>query len=75
MRAPNRHLGGNFSEGRTIGIAGSCAALALGLAACGADDNGAAAAVGGGGGGTVDIYSSLPLQGASKDQTGAMVKA
>ena len=44
--------------------------LALGLAACGEDD-------GGGGGGkvagkTLTMYSSLPLQGASSKQTGAM---
>jgi branched-chain amino acid transport system substrate-binding protein len=50
--------------------------LALGIAACGGDDNKSSGGGGGGGsaGGTVDIYSSLPLQGASKDQTGAMVK-
>jgi len=60
----------------------ACAALALGVAACGDDDNGgttdtggtATEATGGGGGGTVNVYSSLPLQGASKDQTGAMVQ-
>jgi len=53
------------------------AALALGVAACGSsdDDNG-----GGGGGGnkpaaskTLTIYSSLPLQGASRVQTEALV--
>ncbi len=54
-----------------------CAVLALGVAACGDDDNKSSG--GGGGstssaGGTVDVYSSLPLQGASKDQTGAMVQ-
>jgi branched-chain amino acid transport system substrate-binding protein len=50
-------------------------ALALGVAACGGDDD-----EGGGGGGgdtaeakTVKIYSSLPLQGASRPQTTAMV--
>jgi branched-chain amino acid transport system substrate-binding protein len=57
---------------RTIGIAGSCLALAVGVAACGSDNNKSSGG-GGGGGGTVDIYSSLPLQGASKDQTAAMV--
>ncbi len=46
------------------------AALSLGVAACGSDDNSSS----GGGGDTVDIYSSLPLQGASKAQTGAMVQ-
>jgi branched-chain amino acid transport system substrate-binding protein len=58
---------------RTIGIAGSCLALAVGVAACGSDSNSSSSSGGGGGGGTVDIYSSLPLQGASKDQTAAMV--
>jgi len=60
---------------RTIGIAGSCLALAVGLAACGSDDDGGGSGGGGGdgGGGTVSIYSSLPLQGASKDQTAALV--
>lgn len=55
-------------------------ALGAGLAACGSDgtstssnntpksQGGTAAASG-----TVDVYSSLPLQGASKDQTNAMV--
>jgi branched-chain amino acid transport system substrate-binding protein len=45
--------------------------LAVGVAACGSDNNSSSG--GGSGGGTVDIYSSLPLQGASKAQTGAMV--
>src|SRR4051794_11552556 len=72
MRALTQPLGGRVSvRSRTIGIAGSCLALAVGVAACGSDDNGGGG--GGGGGGTVDIYSSLPLQGASKDQTAAMV--
>jgi branched-chain amino acid transport system substrate-binding protein len=48
--------------------------LALGVAACGGGDNGGDGGGGGGGGTTVGIYSSLPLQGASKDQTNAMVK-
>jgi branched-chain amino acid transport system substrate-binding protein len=53
-----------------------CASLALGIAACGSSNNNNSSTSGGGGssGGTVDIYSSLPLQGASKDQTGAMVQ-
>jgi branched-chain amino acid transport system substrate-binding protein len=52
-------------------------ALALGVGACGDDDNGGG---GGGGGGdtggeakTLTIYSSLPLQGASRPQTTALV--
>jgi branched-chain amino acid transport system substrate-binding protein len=58
----------------------ACAALALGVAACGGDDNNDKSSTSGGsastsgGGGTANLYSSLPLQGASKDQTGAMVK-
>jgi branched-chain amino acid transport system substrate-binding protein len=52
------------------------AALALGVAACGGDEDG-----GGGGGGTsggeqgktLTIYSSVPLQGASRVQTEALV--
>lgn len=53
-------------------------ALAMGLAACGDDEETAStstpAAEGGGEAtGEVNVYSSLPLQGASKDQTNAMV--
>jgi branched-chain amino acid transport system substrate-binding protein len=51
------------------------AALAFGVAACG-DDEGDSGGGGGGGGGeakTVTIYSSLPLQGASRPQTTALV--
>jgi branched-chain amino acid transport system substrate-binding protein len=57
--------------------ASSCliAALAFGVAACGDDDEGGGG--GGGGGGeaasSVTVYSSLPLQGASRPQTTAMV--
>jgi branched-chain amino acid transport system substrate-binding protein len=60
---------------KTAAIGCLVPALALGLTACGGSDNNSS---GGGGssssGGTVDVYSSLPLQGASKDQTGAMVQ-
>jgi branched-chain amino acid transport system substrate-binding protein len=50
-------------------------ALALGLTACGGSDNKSNTSSGGSSaGGTVGVYSSLPLQGASKDQTGAMVQ-
>jgi branched-chain amino acid transport system substrate-binding protein len=45
-------------------------ALGLGITACGGGGSKSSSS----GGGTVDFYSSLPLQGASKDQTGAMVK-
>lgn len=51
--------------------------MALGVAACGSNDNKSSDTGTSGGtaaGGTVDVYSSLPLQGASKDQTGAMVQ-
>jgi branched-chain amino acid transport system substrate-binding protein len=59
---------------RTIAVAGCVGALALGAAACGDDDGDSGTGTGGGAGGeTVNIYSSLPLQGASKDQMNAMV--
>jgi branched-chain amino acid transport system substrate-binding protein len=51
----------------TMGVVVALVAL---LAACGSSKKSSS----GSGGSTVDIYSSLPLQGASKDQTGAMVK-
>jgi len=51
---------------------------AMALAACGGDDGGSGGSgsggSGGGGGGTVNVYSSLPLQGASQNQTKAMVQ-
>jgi len=52
---------------------------AFGIAACGDDDEGGSSGSGDSGssdsaGGTVNIYSSLPLQGASKDQTAALVQ-
>lgn len=67
---------------RIIALAGCVGVLAFGVAACGDDDSGSGGSTGSGtsasgadgGGATVDLYSSLPLQGASKDQTGAMVK-
>ena len=49
-------------------------ALALGITACGGDDDEGGGDGGGGAtGGTVNVYSSLPLQGASRPQTTAMV--
>ncbi len=52
-------------------------ALALGVGACGDDDNGGGGGSDSGGGGSagksVTIYSSLPLQGASRPQTTALV--
>jgi branched-chain amino acid transport system substrate-binding protein len=45
------------------------------MTACGGDDDDSGGgSSGGGGGGTVDVYSSLPLQGASRPQTTAMVE-
>ncbi len=60
---------------RLIAVTG-CAALVLGVAACGSDNKSSDTGTSGGSsaGGAVDIYSSLPLQGASKDQTAAMVQ-
>jgi branched-chain amino acid transport system substrate-binding protein len=56
-------------------ILGGClaAVLIIGVAACGSSNKSSG---GGGSSGakTVSVYSSLPLQGASKDQTNAMVK-
>ena len=53
-------------------------ALALGVTACGSDSKSSSSSSssgsGGSGSGSVDVYSSLPLQGASKDQTNAMVQ-
>jgi branched-chain amino acid transport system substrate-binding protein len=51
-------------------------ALAFGVAACGDDDDSTGGGGGGGGGGeakSVTVYSSLPLQGASRPQTTALV--
>jgi len=49
-------------------------AFALGMTACGGDDDDDDGGGGGGGGKTVNVYSSLPLQGASRPQTTAMVE-
>jgi branched-chain amino acid transport system substrate-binding protein len=52
------------------------AAFAVGMTACGDDDDddGGGGGESGDGGGTVNVYSSLPLQGASRPQTTAMVE-
>jgi branched-chain amino acid transport system substrate-binding protein len=51
------------------------AAFAVGMTACGDDDDDDGGGGGEGGGGeTVNVYSSLPLQGASRPQTTAMVE-
>src|SRR3954451_13829667 len=53
------------------------AALALGVAACGSSDNSGgnsgSSGSSGGGGKTVTVYSSVPLQGASRASTGDLV--
>ena len=55
-----------------------CLVPAMALTACGGDDEGGGSGGGegasGGGGGEVTVYSSLPLQGASRNQTEAMVQ-
>jgi branched-chain amino acid transport system substrate-binding protein len=49
-------------------------ALAIGVTACGGDDNGGGGGSSSSGGGkSLTIYSSLPLQGASRPQTTALV--
>jgi branched-chain amino acid transport system substrate-binding protein len=52
------------------------AAFAMGVTACGGDDDEGGGGGGGEGGGgrTLTVYSSLPLQGASRPQTTAMVQ-
>ena len=46
----------------------------LGLAACGSDDNKSSGGGGGGGSKNLTIYSSLPLQGASRGQSEDVIK-
>jgi branched-chain amino acid transport system substrate-binding protein len=48
-------------------------ALAMGVGACGGDDDDGGGGGSEGGGKTLTVYSSLPLQGASRPQTTAMV--
>jgi branched-chain amino acid transport system substrate-binding protein len=50
-----------------------CLAAAIGVAACGGGSSGGGGGGGGGGSKTLTIYSSLPLQGASRVQTTALV--
>jgi len=50
-----------------------CLVAALGVAACG-DDEGSSGGGGGGGGSSATVYSSLPMQGAQRFQTEALVK-
>jgi len=59
---------------RILATAAAMAVAAGGLAACGDDDDGGSTGGdSGGGASSVTVLSSLPLQGASKDQTNAMV--
>jgi branched-chain amino acid transport system substrate-binding protein len=59
---------------RTTAIAAMAAVVALGAAACSSSSSGSGGSSSpASSGGTVDIYSSLPLQGASSAQTGPMV--
>jgi branched-chain amino acid transport system substrate-binding protein len=54
----------------------SCLVAASALGACGSDDNSSTSTGGGSassGGGTVTIYSSLPLQGTSREQSEAVI--
>src|SRR5918998_5739825 len=72
-------IGGNVLRVRWLAVfACLLGAFALGMTACGDDDEGGdgggSAQEGGGGAGTVNVYSSLPLQGASRPQTTAMVE-
>src|ERR671916_430741 len=70
-------IGGNVLRVRWLAVfACLLGAFALGMTACGDDDDEGGdgeSAQEGGGGGTVNVYSSLPLQGASRPQTTAMV--
>src|SRR5918997_4966811 len=69
---------GSLSSRRLAAAGCLVAALAMGAAACGDDDDNGGGGGGGGGGDsagkTLNVYSSLPLQGASRPQTTAMVQ-
>ncbi|HXZ77305.1 MAG TPA: hypothetical protein VEH31_41430, partial [Streptosporangiaceae bacterium] len=59
---------------RTTAIAAMVAVVALGAAACSSSSSsGSSGSSPASSGGTIDIYSSLPLQGASSAQTAPMV--
>jgi branched-chain amino acid transport system substrate-binding protein len=60
---------------RTVASGGLAVALAVGVAACGGGGGGGGggSSSGSSGGKTLDVYSSLPLQGASRAQTAALV--
>jgi len=57
-----------------LGMVGLLVVAATGIAACGSSNSSSTGSTGSSGGNTVDIYSSLPLQGASSAQTGPLVK-
>jgi len=57
---------------RFLAVATSCCALTFGVAACGDDDEGGGSTTAGGK--TLTIYSSLPLQGASRPQSEDVIK-
>ena len=60
---------------RFIGLLFVLPAFAFGVAACGDDDSSGGGSSGGGSdSGTVNVYSSVPLQGASRAQTTALVE-
>ena len=69
-----------MSSRRLAAVGCLVATLAMGVTACGGDDDNGGGGGGGGGGGessearTLNVYSSLPLQGASRPQTTAMVQ-
>jgi branched-chain amino acid transport system substrate-binding protein len=56
-----------------VSLVSSCLALAVAVAVCGCGSSGGSKS-GGPSSATLDLYSSLPLQGASKDQAGAIVQ-
>src|SRR6266513_5476055 len=58
---------------RTSAIAAMAAVVALGAAACSSSPSSSSGSSPASSGGTIDIYSSLPLQGASSTQTGPLV--
>ena len=58
---------------RKLAGAAACLVLAVGPPACGGDDDDDGGGGEGGGGQTVNVYSSLPLQGGQRLQTTAMV--
>jgi branched-chain amino acid transport system substrate-binding protein len=58
---------------RLLAVPALLALAAFGPAACGDDDDDGGGGAGGGGADSVNVYSSLPLQGAQRLQTTAMV--